>query len=104
MTSLTLPSDRPSPVSQVLTLLRARPRESAGAGLLVLAGCLSVAAFANDSRALSARAQAPVESAAPAVQDMTPFAVRQLAPTDAQKLNAAVPLAGGPNPAAAPFV
>ena len=104
MFSLTLPSDRPSPVSQALTLLRARPRESAGAGLLVLAGCLSVAAFANDSRALPARAQAPVEAAAPSVQDMTPFAVRQLAPTDAQKLNAAVPLAGGPNPAAAPFV
>jgi spore germination cell wall hydrolase CwlJ-like protein len=35
---------------------------------------------------------------------MTPFAVRQIAPSDAQKLNAAMPLAGGPNPAAVPFV
>lgn len=104
MTSLTLSSDRPAPVSQVLSLLRARPRESVGAGLLTLAACLSVAAFANDSRAVPARPEAPVEAAAPSVQDLNPFAVRQIAPGDAQKLNAAVPLASGPNPAAAPFV
>ncbi|WP_338504878.1 cell wall hydrolase [Sphingomonas kaistensis] len=104
MTSATLPSDRPSPVSQALSLLRARPRESAGAGLLALAACLSVAAFANDSRALPAQPQASVEAATPSVQDLNPFAVRQIAPTDAQKLNAAVPLASGPNPAATPFV
>ena len=59
MTSATLPSDRPSPVSQALSLLRARPRESAGAGLLAVAVCLSVAAFANDSRALPVQPQAP---------------------------------------------
>ncbi len=104
MTSLTLPSDRPGPVSQVLSLLRARPRESVGAGLLTIAACLSVVAFANDGRAVPPRSEAPVEASAPAVQDMTPFAVRQIAPGDAQKLNAAVPLASGPNPAAAPFV
>lgn len=104
MTSLTLPSGRLHPAKQAAALLRARPRESAGAGLLVLAACLSVAAVANDSGAVPVRAEAVEAPAAPSVQDMTPFAVRQIAPGDAQKLNAAVPLAGGPNPAAAPFV
>nr|WP_314447190.1 cell wall hydrolase [uncultured Sphingomonas sp.] len=104
MTSLIAPSDRPGPAQHVLSLLRTRPRESAGAGLLALAACLSVAAFANDSRALPVRAQASAAAVAPAVQGMTPFAVREIAPGDAQKLNAAMPLAGGPNPAAMPFV
>jgi spore germination cell wall hydrolase CwlJ-like protein len=35
---------------------------------------------------------------------MTPFAVRQLDRSEAEKLNAALPLATGPNPAAAPFL
>jgi spore germination cell wall hydrolase CwlJ-like protein len=43
-------------------------------------------------------------AAAPTVQEMTPFAVRQVDPSEAQKLNASLPLASGPNPAAAPFV
>ena len=103
MTALTITSGRPRFMQQAAALLRARPRESAGAGLLVLAAGLSVAALANDSGALPVRPQA-VAPAAPAVQEMTPFAVRQLAPGDAQKLNAALPLASGPNPAAAPFV
>ena len=38
------------------------------------------------------------------VQDLNPFAVRQIDPSAAQKLNAAMPLASGPNPAAASFV
>jgi spore germination cell wall hydrolase CwlJ-like protein len=104
MTSLILPSSRPGPVKQALALLRARPRESAGAGLLLLAACLSVGAVANDGGAVPVRPEAVAAPVAPSVQDMTPFAVRQIAPGDAQKLNAAVPLAGGPNPAAAPFV
>lgn len=84
-------------------MLRSHPRECAGAGLLLLAAGASIAAVANPSGAVpaDARAQAP---AAPAVQDMTPFAVRQVDRNEAQKLNATVPLAGGPNPAAAPFV
>jgi spore germination cell wall hydrolase CwlJ-like protein len=103
MTSLTLPSGLPGPVQQAAALLRAHPHESAGAGLLAVAACLSVAAIAHDSNAEPARDQ-PVVTAAPSVQEMTPIAVRQVAPDEAQKLNAAVPLAGGPNPAAAPFV
>lgn len=104
MTSLTFPSSRPGPVQQALNLLRRRPRESAGAGLLVLAVGLSVAAAANGSGATPAQPQAVAAPAAPSVQDLNPFAVRQLAPSEAQKFNAALPLAGGPNPAAVPFV
>ena len=103
MTALTLPPGLPGPVQQALSLLRANPRESAGAGLLLLAGCLSVAAIANGGAATQAKTQ-EAAAAAPSVQEMTPFAVRQVAPDEAQKLNAAVPLAGGPTPAAAPFV
>lgn len=104
MTSLTFPSSRPGPVQQALNLLRRRPRESAGAGLLVLAVGLSVAAAANDSGATPVSQPAAEAPTAPAVQELNPFAVRQLAPGDAQKFNAALPLAGGPNPAAVPFV
>lgn len=103
MTVAFFPSGRPDPVQQALDLLRSHPRECAGAGLLLLAACLSVAAVANESGATPVRPEATVR-AAPAVQEMTPFAVRQVAPDEAQKLNAAVPLASGPNPAAAPFV
>lgn len=84
-------------------MLRARPRESAGAGLLLVAAGLSVAAVANDSGAVPVRPEAVAAPATPSVQDLNPFAVRQIAPDDAQKLNAAVPLASGPNPAAASF-
>lgn len=104
MTAATLPSDRRDPVQQALALLRAHPRESAGAGLLLIAACLSVAAVANESGATSTRPEAAAAPSTPAVQDLTPFAVRHVAPDEALKLNAAVPLASGPNPAAAPFV
>jgi spore germination cell wall hydrolase CwlJ-like protein len=86
-----------------LALLRSHPRESAGAGLLVLAGLASMAAVANPSGAVPLRPDSHA-AAAPTVQEMTPFAVRQVAAGEAQRLNAALPLAGGPNPAAAPFV
>lgn len=103
MTSLTLPSSRTAPVQQALALLRARPLESVAAGLLSLAAGLSVAAVASERSAHQAPAE---ESGAvtPPVADLTPFAVRRIAPGDAQKLNAALPLAAGPNPAAAAFV
>lgn len=105
MTALTLPSSGPGPVQRAAALLRAHPRESTGAGLLLLAGCLSVAAVANDGGAVPAPRQTQAAApATPSIQELTPFAVRQVAPGEAQKLNAAMPLAGGPNPAALPFV
>ena len=102
MTALILPSGRPTTAMQAFALLRAHPREAVASGLLAVAATLSVAALAHD------RTTVPTEAAAvaagPSVQELNPFAVRQIAPGEAQKLNAALPLAGGPNPAAAPFV
>jgi len=107
MTALALLHDRRPSVQQALDLLRRHPRESAGAGLLAIAACLSVAAVANESGATPVRPDGS-ERAAPTVQEkaqeMTPFAVRQVAPDEALKLNAAVPLASGPNPPATSFV
>jgi spore germination cell wall hydrolase CwlJ-like protein len=103
MTSLAKPQARPFTARQALALLRSHPRECAGAGLLVLAAGASIAAVANPSGA-APMAIAEQPAAAPTVQDMTPFAVRQVAPGEAQKLNASLPLASGPNPAAAPFI
>ena len=77
-------------------------RSAVGGGLLLMAAAASIAAVTDPSR--SAEPQETAADAAPSVQAMTPFAVRQVAPGEALKLNAALPLAGGPNPAAAPFV
>lgn len=85
-----------------MTLLRSHPRECAGAGLLLLAAGASIAAVADPSGAVPMVSEQP--AAAPTVQEMTPFAVRHVDPSEAQKLNASLPLASGPNPAAAPFI
>lgn len=103
MTSLALPQPQPSAARQALDILRSHPRESAGAGLLMLAAAASIAAVANPSDAVPLRPEAQA-AATPAVQELTPFAVREVAAGEAQKLNAAVPVASGPNPAATPFV
>ncbi|WP_300974078.1 cell wall hydrolase [Sphingomonas sp. LHG3406-1] len=103
MTAMTLPPARPTAVRQALDLVRSHPRETAGGGLLLAAVIASIAAVANPSGAVPVRPEAvaaPVRS----VQAMTPFAVRQVSADEALKLNAAVPLAGGPNPPALPFV
>lgn len=101
--TMTLPAWRPA-ADAALALLRSNPRASLGTGLLLLAAGASVAALANESGAVPVRPEALRAAAVPTVADMTPFAVRKVAPGEAQALNAAVPLAGGPNPSAAPFV
>ena len=103
MTASNPSSGQRSPAQRTAAWLRANPREGFAAALLGLAGCLSVAALAHGGGTVPARPERAV-TVAPSVQDLTPFAVRQIAPGEAQKLNAAVPLAGGPNPAALPFV
>jgi len=103
MTTTALPSDRANPARQALLLLRAYPREAVGGAMLLAAAGASLAALAGTSGAVPVRPEA-VAGTSPKVQEMTPFAVRQVAPDEALKLNAAVPLASGPNPAAAPFV
>jgi spore germination cell wall hydrolase CwlJ-like protein len=74
---------------------RAYPREIVGLGLFALVAAVALATF-------SIPKPAPVSHAAPPAPP--PMIVRPIAPEQAIKLNAAIPLAGGANPAASPFV
>ena len=75
-------------------LWRAYPREVVGAGLLglVAAGAIATAAISGSGDRIEAAPPAP-----------PPMIVRPIAPDQAVKLNAEVPVNVGPNPAAAPF-
>ena len=78
-------------------LWRAYPRETAGAGVLAMVLAVAVgSAITTDSD--HAREPAAAPPAPP------PLLIRQLAPEQAVKVNAAIPVAQGPNPAAQPFV
>ena len=81
---------------RAIFLWQTYPRETLGVGLFGL-----VAAGAIGTTALSSRVPAShTLSSPPAV---TPMVVRPIAPSQALKVNAEVPLTSGPNPAAAPF-
>ena len=77
-------------------LWRAYPREVVGAGLLALVGAAAVAT----SVAMPSGSVAP--TAAPPAPP--PLILKQVAPEQAVKLNAEIPVASGPNPAATAFV
>ena len=79
------------------SLVRAYPREAIGAGVLGF-----VAAVALGSMAVPNPATSPAAHAAPPAPP--PMTYQQVAPQQALKINADIPLAGGPNPAAAPFL
>src|SRR6476646_8535997 len=78
-------------------LVRAYPRETVGAGVLgfVTAVAIGTAALSGSSATSGARAAPPAPP---------PLIMRQSAPDQAVKINAEIPMTGGPNPAAAPFV
>lgn len=78
-------------------LALAYPRETIGAGVLGF-----VAAVALGSMAVPNPATSPAAHAAPPAPP--PMTYQQVAPQQALKINADIPLAGGPNPAAAPFL
>jgi spore germination cell wall hydrolase CwlJ-like protein len=95
--ALTLP--RPQPVMRGLAaraaaLWRAYPRETLGVGLF---GLVAAAAIATTSLSPSSQRAHAAPPAPP------PMIVRPLAPDQAVKLNAEIPVIAGPNPAAAPF-
>jgi spore germination cell wall hydrolase CwlJ-like protein len=78
-------------------LVRAYPRETIGVGVLGF-----VTAVALGSMAVPNPATSPaVHAAPPAPPAMT---YQEVAPQQALKINAEIPLANGPNPAATPFV
>ena len=82
---------------RALAFVRAYPREAIGVGVLGF-----VAAVALGSMAVPNPATNPAAHAAPPAPP--PMTYQQVAPDQAVKVNAAIPLAGGPNPAAAPFI
>lgn len=76
-------------------LWRAYPRETLGFGLF---GVIAAAAVAGGAYSMPEAAAQPAPPAPP------PLLIRQLPPAQALQVNAAIPVAQGPNPAAAPFV
>lgn len=78
-------------------LMRAYPRETVGVGVLAFVGFVVLG-----SMTIPNPATAPAAHAAPPAPP--PLILKPLAPGQALKLNAEIPVAGGPNPAAAPFV
>lgn len=81
---------------------RTHPRETVAAGILGMIGLIAVAGTSDAMPLLPGfGAQADVEAPAP---KPLPTDLRPLAPDAALNVNAHIPLAGGPNPAASPFV
>jgi spore germination cell wall hydrolase CwlJ-like protein len=78
-------------------LWRAHPREVVGVGIIA---AVAAAALATTSLTHVSTPQRP-HAAPPAPP---PMIVRPIAPDQALKLNAQIPVSSGPNPAAAPFV
>lgn len=98
-------SKRSDIARQALDWLRANPRYSAIGGIAALALTVTVAVVADPAgsipRLLSPDEQA-LAAAAPPVPE--PMLVKAVAPTQAVQINAAIPLAAVPNPAARPFL
>ena len=82
-------------------LFRNLPREVLFGGMVALASAAALAGVTYSPGTIgnSAKLDALVQPPAP-----EPLLIRDLAPETALKVNAEIPLAGGPNPAARPFV
>src|SRR4051812_46682435 len=78
-------------------LVRARPREAIGIGVLGFAGFVAIGSIAVPNSATGPAAQA----APPAPP---PLILQNVAPQQALKVNSEIPLTSGPNPAASPFL
>jgi len=77
-------------------LVRTHPRGAIGLGVLGFVGFVAIGSFAVPNPAATSAHAAP-----PAPP---PLILQQVAPQQALKVNSEIPFAGGPNPAAAPFV
>lgn len=79
------------------SLWRAYPRETLGIGLFGMVAAAAIGTVAISPSSVGSRAEA--EPPAP-----PPLIMRQIAPDQALKVNAEIPVNSGPNPTAAPFV
>lgn len=82
---------------QARTLVRAHPRGAIGLGVLCFVSAVAIGSFAVPNPTTG-----PAAHAAPPAPP--PLILQQVAPQQALKVNAEIPLTGGPNPAAGPFV
>lgn len=83
---------------------RTHPRETVAAGILGAIGLIALAGTGDAMPLLPefAKQAEPVAVAAP--PELLPSQIRNIAPETALQLNAGIPVAGGPNPAAQPFI
>jgi spore germination cell wall hydrolase CwlJ-like protein len=83
---------------------RTHPRETVAAAILGAIGLVAVTGTSDAMPLLPefAKQAEPVAVAAP--PELLPSQIRDLAPETALQLNARIPIASGPNPAARPFV
>jgi len=82
---------------------RTHPRETVGAAILGAIGLIVLGGTSDAMPLLPQFARQAQLAAAPALPKPLPTEIRDLAPETALAVNAQIPLAGGPNPAAAPF-
>jgi spore germination cell wall hydrolase CwlJ-like protein len=85
---------------RAVALWRGHPRELAALGALALAGAIAVGGVAWSTPSLIGIGDSNTEQTAPAPP---PLLIRNIAPDQALAVNNEIPLASGPNPAAAPF-
>lgn len=105
MNSIALLS-QPVSAHPVLRWLDRRRHEAAGAfgvGLAVLGGHALIAEPAGSVPRLPTAQERSAPAVAAQVEALNPFEVRDVAPDKAVAINAAMPIASGPNPAARPF-
>ena len=85
------------PIDGLTKLWRAYPRETVGLGVLGVTVALAIGSAAHSTPELPGAANGVAPPAPP------PLIVRALPPEQALQINQTIPLANGPNPAAAPF-
>lgn len=83
---------------EAMALVRAHPRGSVAAGALASAGVIALMGAALSAAPMSASGPAAAAPPAP-----PPLILQQLAPAQAQTINARTPVDAGPNPSAAAF-
>ena len=82
---------------------RTHPRETVAAAILGAIGLIAIAGTSDAMPLLPQFAKQADVRAAAALPKPLPTEIRDLSPETALAVNAQIPLAGGPNPAAAPF-
>jgi spore germination cell wall hydrolase CwlJ-like protein len=85
---------------RALALWRQHPREVAALGVLALAGAIAAGGAAWSTPNLKG---IDAERTAQSAPQPPPLLIRNIAPDQALAVNGEIPLASGPNPAAAPF-